>query len=198
MTNNIEKEYLSKQIPYWNEQNLLLSFSTEELNNEIKKMEKIYEIERNKLLKKYKKRICKSDYKNGSKMDKYFIITFFNVFNGWMELNLYKNTLNKFKMFYKINHSIIYKWNSSYVPFDINSTKIKDVIWIYIPIPKNIRKNLNCMLHKDNSPSFKIYEKNNSRYCFWCNKWGNPANFIADIEWITYKEAFKKLINLYS
>ena len=102
MINNIEKEYLSKQINFFNEQNLLFSFSKEELNNEIKDMEKIYEIERNKLLKKYKKRISKCDYKNGSEMDKYFIRTFFNMFNGWIELNLYKDTINKFKMFYKI------------------------------------------------------------------------------------------------
>jgi len=192
-----EKEYLSKQSSYWNEQYILWSFSKEELHNEILDMEKIYKIERNKLLKIYKNRISKKDYINGSEMDKYFIRTVFNTFYGWIELNLYKDLINKFKMYYKVNHTDFYKW-SSYIPFDINSAKIKDVISMYVRIPNNsTRRNLHCPIHLDSSPSFKIYEKNNSYYCFGCKSWWNPANFIADIEGITYKEGFKKLIQIY-
>jgi len=160
-------------------------------------MEKIYKTERSKLLKKYNEEISKPEYINGSDMDRYFLRRFFYTFNGWYELNLYKELIRKFKMYFKIHHTTAYEW-SSYVPFDINSTKINDVISMYIPIPStSTRRNIYCPLHQDKSPSFKIYEKNNSYYCFGCKSWWNPANFIAEIEGITYKEAFKKLITLY-
>ena len=81
-----EKEYLSSNIPYWNEQYILWSFSKEELKQEICDMESIYKTERNKLLKKYKERVLKEDYINGSEMGKYFIRTVFNTFYGWIEL----------------------------------------------------------------------------------------------------------------
>lgn len=196
--NSIEKEYLSKNIWYWSSQKILESFSKKDLFQEIQDMERIYQLERNKLLKEYKKIISKDSYINGSEMDKYFIRTVFNTFYWWVELNLYKNLINKFKMYYKINHTDFYKW-SSYIPFDINSAKIKDVISMYVRLPNNsTRRNIHCPIHRDKSPSFKIYEKNNSYYCFGCKSWWNPANFIADIESITYKQAFKKLVNLYN
>lgn len=48
--------------------------------------------------------------------------------------------------------------------------------------------------HKDKSPSFMIYSKNNSFKCFWCNKWWSQIDFILNMEWCDLKSAIEKFL----
>jgi len=47
--------------------------------------------------------------------------------------------------------------------------------------------------HKDLRPSFTIYKKTNSYYCFGCNRGGNAINFIKDFYGVSKKEALERL-----
>ena len=47
--------------------------------------------------------------------------------------------------------------------------------------------------HKDITPSFVIYKKSNSYYCFGCNRGGNIIGFVKNFYGISAKEAIKKL-----
>lgn len=192
----VERDYSSRNSSFHSQEKILESFSKEELFHELKYMEYIYKEIREKSVKDYKKMIWKYTWDGISEMDKCLIDQFFLQYEGGNELILYRKTIDRFTQYYNSNHTDIYK-NTSYIPFDINSTNIVDVIAQYIVLPNNIKRNIHCPIHRDNSPSLKIYSKNNSRYCFGCKKGWNAANFIADIENISMKEAFKKLMNLY-
>jgi hypothetical protein len=82
---------------------------------------------------------------------------------------------------------------------NINSILISDVIWKYIQLPQNLKRNIKCPFpdHKDKSASFRIYEDSNRFHCFWCNKNWDGVNFISYMENYSNKEAFKIFINLY-
>lgn len=47
--------------------------------------------------------------------------------------------------------------------------------------------------HKDLTPSFTIYKKTNSYYCWGCNRGGNIINFVKDFFGISKKEAIARL-----
>lgn len=47
--------------------------------------------------------------------------------------------------------------------------------------------------HKDHNPSFLVYKKTDSFYCFGCGKGGNAVNFLVEYYKISKKEARKRL-----
>jgi DNA primase len=51
---------------------------------------------------------------------------------------------------------------------DIQTIPIKEIISMYAKIPNDLRRNIRCILpnHRDKSASLRIYENNNSFYCF--------------------------------
>lgn len=51
-----------------------------------------------------------------------------------------------------------------------------------------------CPFHEDVDPSFTIYDKNNSFYCFGCNKGGDVIEFIMEYYGVNFIEAIKILI----
>ena len=83
---------------------------------------------------------------------------------------------------------------------DIKSVPIWIVIWKYMKVPKYNNRNVCCPFphHKDSSPSFRIYEKTNSFYCFGCGCSWNVVNFIALMEDTTTKEAYKRFISIFN
>ena len=53
-----------------------------------------------------------------------------------------------------------------------------------------------CPLHKEDTPSFVIYKKTNTYYCFGCHAKGDVINFIMTLYGKTFKEAVKHLEKL--
>jgi hypothetical protein len=52
-----------------------------------------------------------------------------------------------------------------------------------------------CPLHEEKTPSFYIYLKNNSFYCFGCSQGGNVINYVMKRQNLTFKEAVEYLIH---
>ena len=80
-------------------------------------------------------------------------------------------------------------------------TNILDVIKSYTEL-KELKDNgdtytCRCPLpkHKDLTPSFTIYKKTNSYYCWGCNKGGNPVTFVKDFFGGSNKEAITRLVD---
>lgn len=83
------------------------------------------------------------------------------------------------------------KWMMAYEKA-MNHVRIEDVIRSYMG-EFNERRNLKCPFHEDGSPSFKVYSKNNSYYCFGCKVSGGPVNFVMMKDGLPFKEAVWKL-----
>lgn len=117
--------------------------------------------------------------------------------NGWINLLDKWETIKKIK--WKVWAKTKPKENTHNNYIDFKTIPIREVISKYVPLYNDPNRNIRCPFpdHDDKSPSFKIYHNTNSFYCFWCGKWWNTANFIAEIENITFKEAIKKLILTY-
>ena len=192
----LEKQYLDKNSVYNIEKKLLSSMVNQDIKefiwylyNEYKSIE---DKQKSKILEEIK------NYSNLSELDKYFIIEFNRKFTyEWERLSELESILNRFETRVLRNN---YKdsWiKTSYVKIDVNDIPITDIIARYINLPSNIRSNIKCPLHRDRTASFHIYTKTNSWFCFWCSKWGNAINFIAEIENVNNVEAFKIFKNLY-
>ena len=191
-----ERIYLSTQNNYLIEKEILNSFSKEDLKNFIKDWDNTYMKE--KLLYNFSlwRKFNDPLYKDLWKMDKNFIEQMSYIFHWWEELDFNKNVLEKFKRHYKINYE---KSNfKNHISIDIKSIPIKEIMSKYINLPNNLKWNIKCCFHKDKSPSLKIYEWNNSWYCFGCQRWWWIVEFISEVEKCSKKEAFMKIIKLYS
>ncbi|BCX15650.1 MAG: hypothetical protein KatS3mg097_542 [Candidatus Parcubacteria bacterium] len=77
----------------------------------------------------------------------------------------------------------------------INNLDIKEVIQreTDIAIPNRRTPQIKCPFHNDNHPSFTIYPKTNSWYCFGCGKGGNVISFIKICHNLTTKDAIRYL-----
>ncbi len=52
-----------------------------------------------------------------------------------------------------------------------------------------------CPLHKEKTPSFRVYPETNSFYCFGCQKGGNVITLAEQLHGYSFPEAVKLLIN---
>lgn len=50
-----------------------------------------------------------------------------------------------------------------------------------------------CPFHQDTHPSFSIYTKDNSWYCFGCQRGGDAIDFIMQLEGLDFKSAVRRL-----
>lgn len=190
----LEDEYMRNQTQFLIEDKILYSFEKNDLEKLISSIEKEYLKE----VLPYKHQIAKVIKKQElNEIEEYFIQQLYFFFSWWYEINKTKEFIERLKRFYKLNHTDFLK-NIEFKKIDINTIPITEIISMYTKLPWSLSRNMNCPLHKDNSPSFHIYEETNSFYCFGCHKWWNAINFVAEIENITTKEAFKKIVNLYS
>ena len=80
------------------------------------------------------------------------------------------------------------------------SSSIIELIEAVAWVKTSERRNIKCPLptHKDKTASFKVYTKSNSRYCFWCHKKWDWANFIADYTLCSQADAIKKFISFFN
>jgi len=156
-----------------------------------------------KLLKKEFEQNIVNEIKDYSKLEvtnKYFIGIFYHKYyynySKIIELEKFLKIVEEKIFVYDINFKL--KRNIDY-KIDINSISITDIIGKYIKLSDNLQRNIKCPFigHNDKTPSFHIYIKTNSFCCFWCGVKGNAINFIAEIENVSNKEAFKIIKNLF-
>lgn len=53
-----------------------------------------------------------------------------------------------------------------------------------------------CPFHTEKTPSFTVYRKNNTFYCFGCQKGGDVIRFVMEQQNVDFKEAIKILLGL--
>lgn len=65
---------------------------------------------------------------------------------------------------------------------DVAEIPIREILEKYASINKEEKEKDGfkclCPLHNDNTPSFKVYEKDNTFYCFGCTKAGGPVDLV--------------------
>jgi len=70
---------------------------------------------------------------------------------------------------------------------------IADVIRKYSPSSEIKKDVIRCPFHSERTASFRIYQSNNSFYCFGCGIGGDQINFVAKILDISYYDALKRV-----
>lgn len=70
---------------------------------------------------------------------------------------------------------------------------IADVIRKYSPSSEIKKDVIRCPFHSERTASFRIYQRNNSFYCFGCGIGGDQINFVAKILGISYYDALKRV-----
>lgn len=70
---------------------------------------------------------------------------------------------------------------------------IADVISKYSPSSEIKKDLMHCPFHTEKTASFKIYQNNNSFYCFGCGAGGDQINFVAKMLNLSYYEALKRV-----
>lgn len=84
------------------------------------------------------------------------------------------------------------KWQDAQQQLDM--LDIVEVVSRYAEV-ENPKRLIRCPIHNDKTPSFKIYQKTNSFYCFGCKQGGAPINLIMLMEGLSFKEALKSIIS---
>lgn len=70
---------------------------------------------------------------------------------------------------------------------------IADVIRKYSPSSEIKKDVIRCPFHSERTASFRIYQRNNSFYCFGCGIGGDQINFVAKMLNLSYYEALKRV-----
>ena len=75
---------------------------------------------------------------------------------------------------------------------------IEDVVKDYVPLKKSGHNFVCCCpFHKERTPSFFVFPKNNFFKCFGCGEAGDAITFIKKIESLDFSEALRLLGNKY-
>lgn len=191
----MEHNYINIQRPYLLEKILLDELSSDnELKNFIWDIYTEYKGLKSELDKEYSHLISQCEQAN--EMNKYFLkLLVYKFSNDGERYSYLESTLNRIDKY--IWNKKYKRKNKVYKDIDIHDIPISEVIGRYVKLPKSFNKNIKCMLHNDKTPSFRIYPKTNSWFCFGCQKSWNAINFIAYIENCSTKEAFKIFANTY-
>lgn len=194
---DLEREYINQHNPYLIEEKLLYSFEKEELRKLIEETKKAYLKEKFPYSNRLERERIKMNYPELNEISKYFVDIVNYYFSWWEEVELSKKFLDRLTMFYKLHYETNHNYTKS---LDIKKIPIREILSMYTREISSLKRNIKCPFpdHKDKSPSFKIYENSNSFYCYWCHRWWNILNLVSEMDWITTKEAYKKLIKLHS
>jgi len=192
----LERGYKSS-LPYYREyeKQIIESFSQKDFMEYIEDTKWRLDFEKHVYNQKLKKRL-KSLWMI-SEITEFFIVEFYRLFHWWAELKMAENYIERYSYLHRRKH---HSENSQYQKksLDIHDVEIERVISMYTDIKGSMNRNILCPLHKEKSPSFRIFKNTNSFYCYGCNAWGNALNFISLAENITTKEAFKKFQNYFN
>lgn len=189
----VEKEYLNNNTSNNIEYKLIKDFKKEDIKDFILPIYKEYKELKYKIDKEIL--IINKDNKT-NELEKYFLKLLIEFEIWWKRIKELERIV---KLFENLLSKKYYKKSKlkSFKKVDIKDIPISQVIWKYIKLPNNLKRNIKCPLHKEKTWSFKIYQNTNSFYCFWCGKWWNSINFISEVENISTKEAFKKFIEYF-
>jgi hypothetical protein len=103
------------------------------------------------------------------------------------------SALNKTMELSSVRKSRLAEWSDKLESLD--HVRIEDVLSSYGLGNEFGKKLICCPIHDDKSPSFKVYPKTNSWYCFGCHKGGAPVNFVMEMDGVSFKEALNQLLN---
>ncbi len=80
----------------------------------------------------------------------------------------------------------------------LDIARIEEVVRDYVDL-KNRGSNLIglCPFHKEKTPSFSVSPSKNIFKCFGCGKGGNTAQFVMEVEQISFPEAIRSLAQKY-
>lgn len=74
------------------------------------------------------------------------------------------------------------------------ASSIVDIVSSYLPLQKKGRRHWGlCPFHNEKTPSFSVNPELNLYYCFGCKASGNIAQFVMEMEKLTYPEALLHL-----
>jgi len=195
MTYSNEEEYISFRSKYNIEKQIFSTMTKEDISIFI--LDKLVEHKVLSILVDSKLKLVKLIYNTLSELEDYYIDIHFNTFDSdWIKLKELENFLSIFDL--EINkRKFVRNCKGGYKKnLDINYISIESIIWKYVRLSGSLSRNIRCPFsdHRDNSASFRIYKNTNSYYCYWCHRGGNILNFLADIENISTKEAYKLLL----
>lgn len=82
---------------------------------------------------------------------------------------------------------------------DANDISILEVVRKYHGEPESLLKEstgikINCPIHSDSSPSFKIYEESNTFYCFGCGAAGHTLDLVRMMKGLGTNEEAEELL----
>lgn len=102
------------------------------------------------------------------------------------------------KRFHRLAHPPKPSKNKAHLtPEQLSQLKENNPIENFFPTPAHQSSSYRllalCPFHTEKSPSFTIYLKDNSYYCFGCNKGGDVINFLQSLHKISFKEALAYL-----
>ena len=89
---------------------------------------------------------------------------------------------------------------SAWVDEVLARADIVDIVSSYLPIKRQGRNYVGlCPFHNEKTPSFSVNRESNVYHCFGCKAGGNVAQFVMEMEKLTFPEALRhiaKLLNI--
>ncbi len=74
---------------------------------------------------------------------------------------------------------------------------IVDIVSSYLPLKRRGRNYVGlCPFHNEKTPSFSVSRENNVYHCFGCKAGGNVAQFVMEMESLTFPEALRHIAKL--
>ncbi|NLC32128.1 MAG: DNA primase [Clostridiales bacterium] len=79
----------------------------------------------------------------------------------------------------------------------LSRADIVDVVSAYLPLKRQGRNYIGlCPFHNEKTPSFSVNRENNVYHCFGCKAGGNVAQFVMEMEKLTFPESLRHLAKL--
>ncbi len=89
---------------------------------------------------------------------------------------------------------------SAWVDEVLTRADIVDIVSSYLPLKRQGRNYTGlCPFHNEKTPSFSVNRESNVYHCFGCKAGGNVAQFVMEMEKLTFPEALRhiaKLLNI--
>lgn len=86
---------------------------------------------------------------------------------------------------------------SAWVDEVLTRADIVDIVSAYLPLKRQGRNYVGlCPFHNEKTPSFSVNRESNVYHCFGCKAGGNVAQFVMEMEKLTFPEALRHIARL--